>query len=58
MSARRSPCTMRMTLFREALLLADNLILLSFFQILRWSFSKPRFCCHRQYSGERHKAEA
>jgi hypothetical protein len=47
-----------MTLFREALLLADNLILLSFFQILRWSFSKPRFCCHRQYSGERHKAEA
>jgi len=57
MSARRSPCTMKMTLFREALLM-DNFTLLSFFQILRWSFSKPRFCCHRQYSGERHKARA
>jgi hypothetical protein len=32
MTARRSPCTMRMTLFRGALLLVDNLILLSFFK--------------------------
>jgi hypothetical protein len=38
MNARLSPCTMRMTLFREALLLADNLMLLSFFQILRSHF--------------------
>jgi len=48
---------MKMTLFQEALLL-DNITLLSFFQILRWSFSKQRFCCHRQYFGEGHKARA
>ena len=46
MTARRSLCTMKMTLFRKALLL-DNFTLLSFFQILRWSFPKPRFYCHR-----------
>jgi hypothetical protein len=58
MSAKRSPCTMKMTLFREALLQVDNFTQLSFFQIFRWSFSKQRFCCHRQCSGERHKARA
>ena len=43
---------------REALLLVDEFTLLSFFQILRWSCSRQRFCCHRQCSGEGYKARA
>jgi hypothetical protein len=48
MSARRSPCTMKMALFHEALLHMDNLTHLSIFQILRLPFSKQRFCSNRR----------
>jgi len=48
MSARRSPCTMKMALFHEALLHMDNLTHLSIFQILRLPFSKQRFCCNHR----------